>query len=113
MVFTSYAFVVFFLIVFVGLRLCPDKVLRQLLILVASIYFYAYWKPIYILILATPSIIDYICAIQIEDSQDVTVRRRWLLFSLISNLGLLGYFKYANFFIDNFSVLLGKNSQHL
>lgn len=113
MVFTSYAFAIFFAIVLILLWLMPNKISRQVVILVASIYFYSYWEPIYLLVLATPSIIDYICATRIEDANDHKTRRHWLRFSIVTNLGLLGYFKYANFFIDNFSSLLGIEARHL
>jgi len=113
MVFTSWAFLKFFVVVLIGLRLLPTRNLRQLLILIASAYFYAYWKPSYLLILATPSLIDYVCAIKIEDTDDASIRKRWLVFSLITNLGLLGYFKYTNFFLDNISSLTGRSIPHL
>ncbi len=113
MVFTSWAFVKFLVVVLIGLRLMPTRRSRQFLLLVASAYFYAYWKPIYLLVLATPSIIDYFCAIQIENSDSAPVRKRWLVVSLVTNLGLLAYFKYTNFLIDNVSALLQIPIAHL
>lgn len=113
MVFTSWPFVLFLVVVLVGLRLAPTRTTRQALILVASCYFYAYWNPWYLLLLLTPSAIDYLAALRIEESDDPRVRRRWLLFSLITNLGLLGYFKYADFFVQSFSHLLGVEARHL
>jgi alginate O-acetyltransferase complex protein AlgI len=113
MVFTSWAFVKFFVVVLIGLWLMPTRRLRQLLILVASAFFYAYWKPSYLLILAVPSMIDYFCAIKIEESNSARNRKRWLVLSLVTNLGLLGYFKYTNFFIDNISILLNRSIPHL
>jgi alginate O-acetyltransferase complex protein AlgI len=113
MVFTSFVFLKFFTVVFIGLWLTRTRTLRQLLILVASAFFYAYWKPAYLLLLLTPSMIDYWCSIHIEDSEDPSRRRAWLLVSLITNLGLLAYFKYTNFFIDNIGMLLGRQIPHL
>ena len=113
MSFTSWDFVAFLAVVLVGLRLAPNRTWRQALLLVASCYFYAYWNPHYLLLLLTPSAIDYVAAIRIEESQDLKVRKRWLLFSLITNLGLLGYFKYADFFVQQFSALLGVQTRHL
>jgi alginate O-acetyltransferase complex protein AlgI len=111
-VFTSFAFLKFFVVVLIGLWLMPNRGLRQLLILIASCFFYAYWKPAFLLLLLTPSVIDYWCSIRIEDTDDPRRRRFWLLFSIISNLGLLAYFKYFNFFIDNFGALLGRPVAH-
>jgi len=105
MVFTSFAFVKFLAVVLLGLWLMRTRALRQMLILVASAFFYAYWKPAYLLLLMIPSLIDYVCSIRIEDSDSKVARRRWLLFSLITNLGLLAYFKYTNFLLDNMAAL--------
>src|SRR5436309_15842240 len=100
MVFTSFAFLKFFVVVLLGLYLLPRRDYRQALILVASAFFYAYWKPSYLLLLAAPSLIDYVCALRIEEVQDDAARRRWMIISLVTNLGLLAYFKYTNFFLD-------------
>src|SRR3989449_11700839 len=93
MVFTSFAFLKFFIVVLLGLCLLPRREYRQAFILAASAFFYAYWKPSYLLLLAAPSLIDYVCALRIEQSQSGAVRRRWLIASLDTNLGLLAYFK--------------------
>ena len=113
MVFTSWAFVRFMALVLLGLRLAPNRTSRQALLLVASCYFYAYWNPLYLLLLLAPSAIDYIAALKIEESENHVIRKRWLLFSLITNLGLLGYFKYADFFVQQFSAFLGIQARHL
>ena len=113
MVFTSWAFVAFFAIVLIGLRVLRTRTQRHLLLLVASSYFYAYSEAWYLLLLATPSVIDYVCSIRIEDSDDPRVRKRWLVFSIVSNLGLLGYFKYANFFVESFGALFDRPVPHL
>ena len=113
MVFTSWAFVLFFAVVLLGLRIAPTRTGRQALLLLASCFFYAYWNAWYLLLLLTPSAIDYIAAKRIEESEDPRIRKRWLLFSLTTNLGLLGYFKYADFFVQSFSGLLGVEARHL
>jgi alginate O-acetyltransferase complex protein AlgI len=112
MVFTSVVFIKFFLLVLVGLFILRKRTHRQLMILIASCYFYSYWNPYYLLLLATPSLIDYYCSIQIDNSNSEKIRKRWLYLSLVTNLGLLGYFKYTNFFIDNISTLLQIDSRH-
>ncbi|HUR37125.1 MAG TPA: MBOAT family O-acyltransferase [Terriglobales bacterium] len=83
------------------------------MILAASVTFYAAWKPAYLLVLATPAVIDYFCALRIEDAGSVGAGKRWLALSIVSNLLLLGYFKYVNFFIDVFSDLTGMRFHHL
>jgi alginate O-acetyltransferase complex protein AlgI len=105
--FTSWPFVLLFFVVLVGLRLLPNRTLRQLLILAASIVFYAYWSVGGLFVLAVPSLVDYWCAIRIEESRSGGARRAWLIASLVANLGLLAYFKYANFFLENVDRLFG------
>jgi alginate O-acetyltransferase complex protein AlgI len=112
-VFTSWEFVAFFLAVLIVLRLMPNRRMRQLAILLSSVFFYGYWNKWYLLLLATPSIIDYQCSIRIENSEDPRVRKLWLYVSVVSNLGLLAYFKYANFFLDASGHLLGRHFSRL
>jgi len=107
MLFISWEFVVFLVLVLAGLRIMPTRTSRQGLLLVASAVFYGSHTPWHLLILATPSLIDFACAARIEDSDDAPTRKRWLIFSLVSNLGLLAYFKYADFFADSIGALIG------
>jgi alginate O-acetyltransferase complex protein AlgI len=113
MAFISLAFVAFFLVVLAGLRLAPTRYLRQGLLLLASVWFYASWKLAYLPVLAAPIIIDYVCAIRIENSADPAVRKRWLVTGVASNLLLLGFFKYTNFFLENVAALLRTAPKHL
>jgi alginate O-acetyltransferase complex protein AlgI len=113
MVFTSWSFAIFLLIVLAGLLVLPGRTAKQAFLLVASAFFYAYWNPKYLLLLAAPSLIDYVCALQIEKTEIPARRRTWLLISVLTNLGLLGYFKYANFFIDSASHLFRVTPPHL
>jgi alginate O-acetyltransferase complex protein AlgI len=107
MLFISWQFVAFLLVVLGGLRLMPTRTSRQGLLLVASAFFYGSHTPWHLLILAAPSLIDFACSIRIEESDDHQTRKRWLILSLVSNLGLLGYFKYADFFADSIGSLIG------
>ena len=72
---------------------------RWILLFIASTYFYSAFFLPYILILYFIIIIDYICGILIENTKN-KAKLFWLLFSIISNIGLLVYFKYYNFFVD-------------
>ncbi len=107
MLFISWGFVVFFIMVLAGLRVMPTRESRQGLLLVASAVFYGSHTPWHLLILAAPSLVDFACAVRIEETDDPAMRKRWLVFSLVSNLGLLGYFKYADFFADSIAGLFG------
>jgi alginate O-acetyltransferase complex protein AlgI len=72
---------------------------------IASCFFYAAWDWRYLGLLLLISVIDYVCALRIHASGEMRTRRVWLSVSVVSNLGILAYFKYCNFFIDNFNQL--------
>ena len=101
MLFNSLQFLLFFIVVtltYFGLKWQG----RWILLLVASCYFYMVLKPEYILILFLTIVIDYIAGIWIAKTTGPA--RRWLLIlSLISNLGILAFFKYLGFFTENIS----------
>ncbi len=79
---------------------------RNLLLLIASCYFYMSFVPKYILILGFTIIIDYLAGLQIARSAGRS-RKGWLVLSIIANVGILAYYKYANFIIDNLNGVLG------
>ena len=100
MLFNSLHFLVFFPIVTLLYYLLKHKH-RWILLFAASTYFYSAFFLPYVLILYFIIIIDYVSGILIENSKNKT-KLVWLLFSIISNIGLLAYFKYYNFFVDVF-----------
>lgn len=104
MLFNSFQFLIFFPVVTILFFLVPHR-WRWLHLLVASCIFYAAFIPIYILVLFLTIIIDYIAGILIENSTGPK-RKRLLILSIISNVGVLAVFKYYNFFIGNVNELL-------
>jgi alginate O-acetyltransferase complex protein AlgI len=96
-----------------GFRLAPSRHTRWFLLLLASLWFYASWNPRYLLVLAVPILVTYSCAIRIEQSTDAAARKCWLATGVVSNLILLAYFKYANFFLANVSLLFGTSPKYL
>jgi alginate O-acetyltransferase complex protein AlgI len=113
MVFTSGTFLLFFAVTLAGLAILPGRTARQVWLLAASYWFYAYAKPSYALLLAAPTITGYLCAIRIEEAQDARVRKLWVTLNIAFNLGLLAYFKYTNFFLENVAALSGKQVRTL
>ena len=104
MLFNSLEFVGFFLIVTSLFFVLPHKY-RWLLLLLSSCYFYMDFIPIYILVLAFTIVIDYFAGILIERATGA--KRKWYLrMSIVANIGILGFFKYFNFFNDNISFVL-------
>jgi alginate O-acetyltransferase complex protein AlgI len=104
MLFNTLEFLLFFPVVLVLFYLLPHKY-RWLLLLVASYYFYMGWNPAYVLLLVLTTTVDFYVANRMQDYADKKDRRPWLLLSLFFNIGLLMYFKYYNFFIDNINSL--------
>src|SRR6185295_16496657 len=76
------------------------------MLLVASYVFYGWWDVRFLGLIAASTVVDYYCARAIAASTDQTKRRTLLAVSLVVNLGFLGAFKYFNFFVDSFAVLL-------
>jgi len=106
MIFSSYEFLLFFAVVFTAYWLIPTTRPRHLLLWVASCYFYMSWNPWFILLIGLTAGIDWAVALRLEGTSDVRARKAFLTLSIVSNLLLLGVFKYANFFVENVSWLL-------
>ncbi|HRG88060.1 MAG TPA: MBOAT family O-acyltransferase [Chitinophagales bacterium] len=112
MLFNSIYFLFLFVPVFFTVYfLLPDKY-KNPFTLAASILFYAWGAPTFVFILGTAVIADFFLAQQIHRSTG-NARKWWLAFALTINTSILLYFKYANFFVDNFCSLFGCEGQHL
>jgi alginate O-acetyltransferase complex protein AlgI len=105
MLFNSLSYAIFFPVV-AGLYFAMPYHWRKYWILAASCCFYMYFVPKYILILAAVILIDYAAGIMIERSSGRR-RKSLLIVSLIANVGILGVFKYFNFFNSNVAALAG------
>jgi alginate O-acetyltransferase complex protein AlgI len=104
MLFNSFHFVFFFIVVTTTYFLIPHK-FRWILLLASSCYFYMAFIPIYIFILAFTIVIDYFAGIWLEKSNG-KIRKYYLIASIIANIGVLAIFKYYNFLNNNLSELL-------
>src|SRR5262249_51338998 len=74
---------------------------------IASLIFYAAWSIPFTGLIVLSAMIDYTASLAIHASRTPMRRRLFLLMSLVSNLGLLGYYKYAGFFVENLHALFG------
>ena len=108
MVFTSSIFLYTFLPAFLLLYLLCPRAGKSLLIAAGSFVFYGWWKPAFVVLLFASSAVDYWLAQRIEGDRQAGVGngRRWLVVSIVANLSLLGWFKYANFGVQTFRALL-------
>jgi alginate O-acetyltransferase complex protein AlgI len=103
--FNSLTFVVFFSVVIALWYAIEGWRARKAMLLIASYLFYAAWNPPFILVLWLSTLVDWFVARWLYAATRVSRRRLILLISLIVNLGLLGYFKYGAFLVENFATL--------
>ncbi|MCB0794006.1 MAG: MBOAT family protein [Flavobacteriales bacterium] len=96
MLFNSFEFAVFFPLVAAAYFLLPYR-WRWLLLLVASYYFYMAWKAQYAILLVISTVIDFVASNAMAKASDQATKKRWLLLSIFTNLGILVGFKYFNF----------------
>ena len=103
MLFNSLEFALFLPLVFALYWLIPRHYIssQNLLILCASYGFYAWWDWRFLGLILLSSTADYAVGLALSRSEKPAPRRCWLALSLIVNLGLLGFFKYYNFFVDS------------
>jgi alginate O-acetyltransferase complex protein AlgI len=106
MLFCSLEFLVFFIVVFAAYWAMPWKRPRVLLLLAASYFFYASWNHWLALLIFVSTTLDYVVARLLEASAAPRRRKALVLLSVTANLGLLCYFKYANFFLHSLSQAL-------
>ena len=100
MVFNSVTFAVFLPIV-LGLYYVLNRRYQNLWLLAASCVFYGWWDSRFLALLAFSTVVDFYCAKKIAETEEDRRRKAYLLVSLISNLGILGFFKYFNFFVES------------
>jgi D-alanyl-lipoteichoic acid acyltransferase DltB (MBOAT superfamily) len=105
MLFNSLAFFVFFAIVFCVYRLLPHKAQNRWL-LAASYFFYGAWDWRFLGLILLSTVIDYVVGLALHRTDDARRRRLLVTASVVSNLTLLGIFKYAGFFAEGLHDLL-------
>ena len=107
MLFNSISFAIFLPIVFVLYWLLNKNYRWQnLLLLIASYYFYMCWDWRFGFLLMFSTVLDYYTGLRLHENNSEKSRKFWLWLSIGINLGFLGFFKYYNFFIDSFTDLL-------
>jgi len=107
MVFSSNVFLILFLPIFlVCYFACPAR-WRNLVLLLFSIVFYAYGAPTFILLLLGSTVINFYLVKWLYKTDNLTYKKLFAGLAITVSLGLLGYFKYANFFVDNLNAVLG------
>ncbi|MFQ5352609.1 MAG: MBOAT family O-acyltransferase, partial [Candidatus Binatia bacterium] len=107
MVFTSTIFLFYFLpLVLAAYYLLPRRG-RNALLAIASYAFYGWWNPLFVLLLLASTLVDYSCGIRIDRSPAGSRQRKTaLVTSVVTNLSILGFFKYYVFAIENINLVL-------
>ena len=105
MIFNSVAFLFFLFIVF-SLYWLLDRRRQNLLLLVAGYVFYGWWDWRFLSLLLFSSSVDYLVGLQLGKTPAARSRKLLLSFSVVTQLGLLAFFKYFNFFADSTAKLL-------
>ena len=108
MLFNSLSFAIFFPIVFLLYWFVTNKSLRlqNMLLLVASYYFYACWDYRFLFLLVFSTLLDYFTGLKMAASNKPRMKTFWFVLSVAINLGFLGFFKYYNFFVTSFADMI-------
>ena len=103
MLFNSFEFAIFLPIVFLLYWFAVNKNLRlqNVFLLVASYIFYGWWDWRFLSLIMISTVVDYTVGLELKRNNSRKIRKALLIISLMVNLGLLGVFKYYNFFLDS------------
>ncbi|HEX4850559.1 MAG TPA: MBOAT family protein, partial [Puia sp.] len=105
MLFNSYTFIVFFIIILILHNLPFPWKVKKINLLIASYIFYAAWNPPFILLLWLSTVVDFFVGRALFTQTNKNKKRLLLVISLIGNLGMLCFFKYGGFLLENFVAL--------
>lgn len=108
MVFSSTLFLLYFLPIFLVVYNLVPKKIKNYVILVASLFFYAWGAPQFIFVVILSIIFTFYLVRTINNSSNIKKRKMLLFVGVFLNLGLLAYFKYANFFVENVNFFVTK-----
>ena len=107
MVFSSILFLFRFLPIFFICYFVAPKRMRNLVLFLGSLIFYAWGEPVYVVLMLFSSVSDYIHGLFIEKYRGKTAAKILLISSIIINLGMLGFFKYTDFLIGTVNTVTG------
>ena len=107
MLFSSIPFLYFFLPCVLVLYFAVPRCLKNAVLMLVSLFFYAWGEPKYVLLMAATIGIGYVTGLLIEKFKGKALSKVFLGVSVIVDLGFLAYFKYADFFIENFNAVTG------
>ena len=112
MLFNSYTFVVFFIVILILHNLPFSWKTKKINLLLASYLFYAAWNPPFILLLWLSTVVDFFVGRALYTQENPHKKKLLLVISLIGNLGMLCFFKYGGFLLENFTTLVNAMGFH-
>ncbi len=107
MLFNSFPFAYFFAILLPLYWVLPHKP-QNYLLLAASYFFYSRWDPRFLSLLILSTVMDYACGLAVDRIEEPRRRKLFVAISMVLNLGMLGYFKYCNFFAESLQAALAR-----
>lgn len=107
MLFSSIPFLYYFLPIVMLLYFAVPKCLKNSVLLLVSLVFYAWGEPKYVILMIASIVIGYVSGLLIEAFHNPKWKKVCMILSVAVCLGLLAYFKYANFFLENFAAITG------
>jgi D-alanyl-lipoteichoic acid acyltransferase DltB (MBOAT superfamily) len=114
MLFNSFQFAYFFAALLPTYWLLRNHYrLQNLLLLSAGYFFYACWNPKFLTLLVLSTVMDYLCGLAVHRIEAPSKRKGFVALSMALNLGMLGYFKYYNFFAESLQVALDRAGLHV
>lgn len=112
MIFTSIDFIVFYAILMLMLLVFRADAARQHILLLASYIFYGWWNPIFVLLILASSLQGWYLGLLIDRSRNEKRKSLYLFISLAISLGMLAYYKYADFIVQNVLTAIGLKWQY-
>jgi alginate O-acetyltransferase complex protein AlgI len=106
MLFYEPVFLNFFCAFYAIYLLATGALSRRWILLFTSVFFYAWGEPAFVLVLIASSLIDYLLALRLTEPAPLRERRLWLALGIVLNIGMLAFYKYADFIITNLNALL-------
>lgn len=107
MIFSSITFLYYFLPTVILLYFSAPKKLKNTVLLISSLVFYAWGEPKYVLLMVIDIFLSYIAGLLIERFQGRILSKIFMIISISVSLAFLLFFKYCNFFLENFSIATG------
>ena len=107
MLFSSISFLYVFLPVVLLLYFIAPRMLKNTVLLLSGLVFYAWGEPKYVVIMVISIIVGFVCGLLIEKYKGTKLSKVFMIISVCADLGFLAYFKYADFFITNFNAATG------